>query len=589
MPFHNRRQAPTVRTTRAAHILLLLACLSPLGRADSCDPIRTFADTQQPTREIFVSPAGNNSTGDGTQTNPFQSISRALQGVQPGDAIRLLPGTHAPGTFISNLTGTSNAPIWIGGVPGLERPRISGGNTALQLSRVRYVIVENLEISGASANGINCDDGGDYANTNATRHVLFRNLSIHNIGTGGNQDGLKLSGVYDYAVIDCQFAQLSAGGSGIDHVGCHRGLIARCAFTDAGSNAIQCKGGSSDIEIRWNRFTNAGARAINLGGSTGFEFFRPPLTLDAPNAEARNLRVVANLFQGSDTPVAFVGAVDSLVANNTIIEPTRWLLRILQETTSSGGYTFLPCGQNAFVNNLVYFDRSRISTTVNIGANTDAPSFAFAHNLWYAFNQPGQSQPSLPAAETNGLYGLDPLFLDATAGDFSIPTNSPATAHGRRLPRIWADLLERCYANPPSIGAYEANPPPTDRSDADGDLMPDLWESSHGLDRDDPADAALDTDRDRLSNLGEYLAATDPNDPASTFRLRSPRWDAGEFTFRIDTVTGRVYRVETRAQGSASSWQETMVAEGTGEEFVFRSPVSPGVGQLFRIRLDFAP
>ena len=111
--------------------------------------------------------------------------------------------------------------------------------------------------------------------------------------------------------------------------------------------------------------------------------------------------------------------------------------------------------------------------------------------------------------------------------------------------------------------------------------MPDLWESSHGLDRDDPADAAFDPDRDRLSNLGEYLAATDPNDPASTFLLRSPRWDAGEFTFRSDTVTGRVYRVETRAQGSASSWQETMVAEGTGEEFLFRPPIAPGAGHQF--------
>jgi hypothetical protein len=578
-----------VRSIPAVGIAFIIVCLSPLCRAESCDPIHTFADTQQPTRELFVSPAGNDSTGDGTPANPYQSINRALQGVQPGDAIRLLPGTHAPGTFISNLAGTSNAPIWLGGVPGQERPLVSGGSIALQLSRVRFVIVENLEISGASANGINCDDGGDYANTNATRDVLFRNLSFHHIGTGGNQDGLKLSGVYDYAVLDCEFRQLSAGGSGIDHVGCHRGWIARCTFTDAGGNAIQCKGGSADIEIRWNRFTHAGARAINLGGSTGFEFFRPPLTTDAPNTEARNIRVVANLFQGSDTPVAFVGAVDSLVANNTLIQPTRWLFRILQETTSSGGYTFLPCGHNEFFNNLVYFDRSRISTYVNIGANTDAASFQFGHNLWYAFNQPAQSQPTLPAAETNGLYGQDPLFRDAPGGDFSVPVNSPATVHGRRLPGVWADLLERCYANPPSIGAYEANPPPTDRSDADHDLMPDLWESLHGLNRDDPADAALDPDRDRLSNLGESMAGTDPHDAASTFVLRSPRWDSGGFTFTSQTVTGRVYRVESRAHASVSVWQETLVAQGTGEEYLFRPPITPGTGQQFRIRLELEP
>ena len=226
---------------------------------------------------------------------------------------RSLPGTYPAGTSIGNFAGTANAPIWLGGVTGQPRPTISGGATAMQLSRVRYVILENLEVAGATANGINCDDGGEYANSNATRHVIFRNLFIHDIGTGGNNDGLKLSGVNDYFVLDCEFARMSTGGSGIDHVGCHGGVIARNKFTDAGSNAIQCKGGSEDIDIRWNSFTNAGARAMSLGGSTGFQFFRPPLVPNAPNSEAKNIRVIANLFHGSDTPVAFVGAGNSQI------------------------------------------------------------------------------------------------------------------------------------------------------------------------------------------------------------------------------------------------------------------------------------
>src|SRR5688572_25453801 len=151
-------------------ILILAWSVNGFG-ADPCDPIRTFADGKQPLREIFVSPTGSNSTGNGTPGNPYQTISRALQGVQPGDAIRLLPGTHAPGTSIANVAGTSNAPIWMGGVPGQTRPVISGGSVAIQLSRVRFLILENMEVTGATGNGINCDDGGDYANTNATRHL----------------------------------------------------------------------------------------------------------------------------------------------------------------------------------------------------------------------------------------------------------------------------------------------------------------------------------------------------------------------------------------------------------------------------------
>lgn len=448
-------QAIRLRTL-AAVLLLVSAGSADLPGADSCASIRTFADGRQPLREIFVAATGSDTAGNGARTNPYQTLTRAVQGIRPGDAVRLLPGTYQGGALIGNVSGTPNAPIWLGGVPGLERPVIRGGAGALHLSRVRYLVLENLEIAGARANGINCDDAGDYGNPDATRYVIFRNLGLHQIGTGGNHDALKLSGVNDFLVLDCQFSRSSAGGSGIDQVGCHRGVIARCVFTELGGNALQCKGGSDDIEIRSNRFLDGGGRAINIGGSTGFEYFRPPLSKSRPNFEARNIRVVANLFRGADAPVVFVGTVDSLVAHNTIVGPRRWIVRILQETVSNGGFTFLPCGNNQFINNLIAFDRTQIGTPVNIDPNTAGASFQFAHNLWHTSGQPAQSRPDLPSAEANGVYGLDPLFRDAAGGDFSIPASSPATAKGKALPNVRADLLGNCYSDPPAIGAFEA-------------------------------------------------------------------------------------------------------------------------------------
>ena len=433
------------------------------AQVPACGDVITFEHGLSPTREIHVATTGSNTTGDGSRDRPYATIAFAARQAQPGDAVRIHPGEYPANGYIENLQGTAVAPIWIGGVPNGPRPVIRGGSQALHIVRPRYLIVHDLEVINASANGINCDEGGDYANSNAASFVIFRGLSIRDIGGTGNQDGLKLSGVQDFAVFGCDFARCggAASGSGIDMVGCHNGTIASCEFESMSGNAVQIKGGSTNIEVRWCRMTNAGERAVNIGGSTGFEYFRPPLSMTTPNAEAQRIRVVANIIEGSTTAVAFVGAVDSLAAHNSIITPRRWIFRILQETVSNGGYAFLPCGNNRFESNLVYFSRAQLSTHVNIGANTAAATFSFANNLWYAYDNPSASAPSLPSPEANAIIGRDPLLIEPGAGDFRIACESPAAAAAR--PRIGAvgqdlplgDIRGICYASPPSIGAHE--------------------------------------------------------------------------------------------------------------------------------------
>ncbi len=371
--------------------------------------------------------------------------------------------------FVADLEGTAIGPVWIGGEPGrLPKPVISGGSEALHLGRAKWVVVHDLEIHSSTANGINADDGGETANPLASHHLVFRRLAIHDIGTGGNNDCLKLSGIDDFWVLDSAIARCGGGtsGSGIDCVGCHDGMIARNRFDETSGNAVQAKGGSADLELRWNTLVSAGQRGFNLGGSTGFAFFRPPLSTTVANAEARRIEAIGNLIVGGDAAVAFVGCVDCVAAHNTVVNPATWLMRILQETTSAGGFPFEPAANGQVVNNLFYFEDGDISTHVNIGPNTAPATFDFAHNLWFAWDSPGASTPTLPAVEAEASTAR--TRSSPLTGE--IPGTSPAAGAGTAQAWLTGDRLGRCYDSPPAIGAYEA---PSRPRGARLDLPPD--------------------------------------------------------------------------------------------------------------------
>lgn len=423
----------------------------PVGE---CGAFPTFEDGLAPTAEIHVATNGSDGDGCGAEGSPCATVEGALANASPGTAIRIHSGTYAGGAYVSGVAGTADAPIWIGGAPGEDRPVFEGGGTAFQFSAVRYLVIHDLEVRNMTDNGINIDDGGAVDDPEATRGIVLRGLFVHDIGSGNN-DCLKLSGVNEFVITGSEFTVCggSMSGSGIDHVGCHQGVVAFNHFHDMpeSGNAVQTKGGSADIQIHGNLFERAGYRAVNMGGSTGFEFFRPPLDPAGVNAEASDIRTTANVFVGGDAQVAFVGCTGCLAANNTMIDAEHWVMRVLQETVSTGEYMFAPSGNNSVVNNVVVFSRAVVGVVINIGGDTAPETFTFANNLWFASDAPDQSDPQLPAAENGGIVGVDP----ALAADYSIDAGSPAAGAGIVVEDAHGDHTGECWGEPPSIGAFE--------------------------------------------------------------------------------------------------------------------------------------
>jgi hypothetical protein len=423
----------------------------------TCDAPDPFGAGLTPTQTLHVA-EGAAPGGDGSAGAPFQTIEQAASAATPGTAIRLGPGSHVPGQYVDGLRGTETAPIWIGGEPGSPPPVLDGGVEALHLTRPAYVVVHDLEVRNQTGNGINVDDGGDFADETAAHHVTITTVFVHDVGDGGNQDCIKVSGVNDLYIYDSRIERCGGGGSGsgIDHVGCHRSIVARNRFDQMSGNAVQAKGGSTDVDVRQNRVRDGGERAVNLGGSTDLNLFRPPLSTTAANAEARRIRVFDNVFTGAMTaPVAFVGCIDCLVAHNAVSGTPRWIVRILQETSTGGGYTFEPSGAGRVIGNSFVFDSVALATSVNVGADTAPATFTFSHNLWLASDDASQSTPTdLPVAEDGSVIGVGSAYLGLNDpfGAVSCPASAPEAGAGVDVPEVPGALDGRCWAAAPPIG-----------------------------------------------------------------------------------------------------------------------------------------
>ena len=233
--------------------------------------------------------------------------------------------------YFKNLNGTAARPIVVGAVDPTKPPKLIGKDFCIQLRAISHVEVRDLVSTGGKDNGLNIDDGD--RQDRPTHHVTLRNLRISDIGSDGNSDAIKLSGVDDFRIENCTIERWGKGGSGLDMVGCHRGTIATSTFKKGGENAIQTKGGSADIVITGCRLEDAGERAINIGGRTDDARFRPPLKSLPANGkyEAKNIRVEGCTFIGGKSAIAFVGVDGAVVRYNTFYHPEQYSIRILQE------------------------------------------------------------------------------------------------------------------------------------------------------------------------------------------------------------------------------------------------------------------
>ena len=426
-----------------------------LLKASAYYQVQTFETGKEPDRAIYVGLDGNDSY-PGTFDKPLRNIAKALVYAKPGDSILLKPGTYS-GLRITdnNLNGTADKPIWIGGIPGMERPVLDGNNAGASFVDCTYIVLHDLEVrnnmTDPEATGIQvyASDTSQWPNP-LVRDFVFRNLYVHDI----NYQQFKFSDLTDFWLFDCEISKDGNGQSApIDSVGgVGRGVIAYNYLHDFVNIGIQLKGNTFDVDIYGNLFKNTGQQAINIGGSTGRQFFRPSILDDDVAAanmyEASNIHVYSNIFTNVNAPVAFWSSDNSYFVNNTVTGIKSQTFRLLPSDTylAFGGQS-----HNNTIENNIFSAGGFYFNTETCPDGTAA--LTVDNNFFYNTSSPGSVPGDAGFKSYTGNVGGNAQFMDLTS--YKLKDGSPAATGGTDYSFAPSDYYGRPFAADRSYGAAQ--------------------------------------------------------------------------------------------------------------------------------------
>lgn len=409
-------------------------------------------------------PAANDA-GPGTEAAPWRTVLKAVKTARAGHTVLIKAGSypeHESGRVSVANSGTPGNPIIIAAYPGHERQVVIPGAT-FRIRGRSHVVVRGIKVTGVdsttSGRGFSIEGPGsditlsgnetygthssgisvwgvpwstDPTNYQHLFNVVIENNLVRRACDGGYNEFITVAnGVNNVIVRNNELTEsgnTARGGEGIDFKeGVFGGLIHGNYVHDIEKVGIYLDaagvgigpGGVENIDV-------SGNTVRNIAAGEGIE-----LSTEGPG-NLTNIRVFNNVVQGVNKngivlyahPSGTGTATGVTFMNNTVVGNTRYGVRIDWTSTRASGVHVQ--------NNIAWMNGYGNWSVASGSAATEH------HNLW----------------------GGDPRFVNAAAGDFRLRAGSPAIDTGSAAGAPPVDLagIARPQGAGFDIGAFEFKP-----------------------------------------------------------------------------------------------------------------------------------
>ncbi len=424
------------------------------GAVSGCGDLPTSFATFAPSRVIYVAPDGNDTNDGATRATAWRSLANAGAQLQPGDRVDVFTGTYACGVQIG-VAGTAARPVWIRSVDGPLKAAFNCGGAGIGFHFVsaKYVALDGLDINTTQLDGVTIDSGIGPTFTDLSDHITIMNSHVHGTGAAGIHVTQATNiDIFSNEIDTTEGFGPNAGGQGIDLVGVHGARIVANTVHDITTNtAIQVRGGAQNTRIAANRISNS-LEGIHLGGTSDRPFFLPPDS----DVEGDGVIAHSNVITGSiGTAFAALGCKSCLIANNTVaITSSTQTIRLLPGNTgSTSAATASHTTGLRLLNNIVSLSGATPTKLIN-AVSTEEAGFTQSNNMFFfATGNVGSIPTDVAVGGTGTFTDKDPLFVNASTGDYRLQTSSVGNMAAKALTEVLYTASGACRTTW-NIGAY---------------------------------------------------------------------------------------------------------------------------------------